>query len=101
MIKIKMRLRKQPNIKYKIKLNYKMVLFKFIQTKKKKVFEIQLQTKKVQKKFKHKDRLKLHNNPICECTTFEGSLISTVSSITNPSKIITPVTTSPDFKLLV
>ena len=32
-----MRLRKQHNIKYKIKLNYKTVLFKFIQTKKKKV----------------------------------------------------------------
>ena len=30
-----MRLRKKHNIKYKIKLNYKTVLFKFIQTKKK------------------------------------------------------------------
>ena len=40
-----MRLRKKHNIKYKIKLNYKTVLFKFIQTKKK-VFRIQLQKKK-------------------------------------------------------
>lgn len=43
-----MRLRKQHNIKYKIKLNYKTVLFKFIQ--KKKVFQIQLQKKKKYKK---------------------------------------------------
>lgn len=44
-----MRLRKQHNIKYKIKLNYKTVLIKFIQTKKK-VFGIQLQKKKKYKK---------------------------------------------------
>ena len=31
-----MRLRKQHNIKYKIKLNYKTVLIKFIKTEKKK-----------------------------------------------------------------
>lgn len=44
-----MRLREKHNIKYKIKLNYKTVLFKFIQTKKK-VFRIQLQKKKRYKK---------------------------------------------------
>ena len=41
-----MRLRKQHNIKYKIKLNYKTVLFRFIQTKKKKGFGYNYKKKK-------------------------------------------------------